>query len=50
MTSTIFSDKSNSKREFFTVLRWQLRKCLPLTLLYAAVEMIFGCWPPHHFV
>ncbi len=46
MTSTTSWDK----KEFFTLLRWQLRKCLPVTLLYAAAELILACWPPFHFV
>lgn len=45
MTSTTSWDR----KEFFALLRWQLRRCLPVTLLYAAA-LLFLSFATEHTV
>ncbi len=43
MTSTTSWDR----KEFFALLQWQLRRCLPVTLLYAAALLFLGFAAEH---
>lgn len=50
MTSTTFSDKEKNfskpfaQKQFWTLFRWQLRRCLPLTLLVGAGMTVYAVY------
>lgn len=47
MTSTTYLD--SGKQGLKGVFLWQLRRCLPLAVLYAAVLLIGGILPPYYY-